>query len=109
MSGSNPAGTYTITLVPPVQSVAPGLGCTGTGPFAGWPIGQVQQALANAQAALVACVTGAQAVTVNYAEGQGHREVTYNRSNADDLRVLIRDLQAAMGIKTRGSVWPRFG
>lgn len=107
MSGSN--STYTITLVPPLQSIAPGLCRRGVGPFAGWPPANLQAAILTAQNALFAAVTGTQPVTVDYAEGQGHRQVTYNRTNAEELRNLIRDLQAALGIRARGSVWPRFG
>lgn len=107
MSGSQ--GTYTINLVPPLQSISPGLGYCGTGPFAGLPLAQLQASLATAQNVLIAVVSGTQPVSVSYAEGQGHRQVTYNRTNADQLRQLIRDLQSAMGQKSRGAVWPRFG
>lgn len=103
------SGTYTITLVPPLQSVAPGLGGCGSGPFAGMPVVALQAALANAQNALIAVVTGGLPVTVDYAEGSGRRQVVYNRTNAEELRVLIRDLKAALGQRARGSVWPRFG
>ena len=103
------SGTYTITLVPPLQGVSPGLPSCASGPFAGMPTATLQAALLQAQNALIAVVTGKQAVTVEYAEGQGHRQVVYNRTNAEELRVLIRDLQAALGLRTRGSVWPRFG
>ena len=111
MSGSqNPPGTYTINLVPPLQSITPGLGCVGrAGTFAGLSLEQLQRALQTAQQALIATVTGGQAVMVSYAEGQGHRQVTYNRTNADELRNVIRELQSAMGIRSRGSVHPRFG
>lgn len=107
MSGSN--GTYTITLVPPLQSITPGLCARGTGPFAGWPVASLQSALQTAQNALLATVTGTQPVTVDYAEGQGRRQVVYNRTNVEELRVLIRDLKSGLGMNVRGSIWPRFG
>ena len=102
-------GTYTITLVPPLQSITPGLPGRGTGPFAGMPVPALQAALAQAQAALIAVVTGAKPVMVDYVEGQGRRQVMYTRTNAEELRVLIRDLKAALGQSTRGAVRPRFG
>ncbi len=107
MSGAN--GAYTITLVPPLQGVTPGLPGRGTGPFAGMPVATLQAALLQAQNALIAAVTGVQPVTVEYAEGQGRRQVVYNRTNAEELRALVRDLRAALGMRPYGSIFPRFG
>jgi hypothetical protein len=99
-----PNTTYTITLVGGVGTLTPGLGGCAVGPFAGMTLTALQQALGTAQQALIACVTGSQPVQVMCAEGTGHRSVTYSRSNADDLKQLIRDLKDAMGIRTRGAV-----
>ena len=73
------------------------------------PPATLQAALTQAQNVLLQVVTGGLPVQVNYAEGQGHRQVIYNRTNAEELRVLIRDLKAALGIRTRGAIWPVFG
>jgi hypothetical protein len=100
MSGIQP-GTYVITLVPPVRTLTPGLPRRASGPFAGMPVTALQAALATAQQALIALTTGTQPVMVSYAEGQGKRDVMYNRANSNDLRQLIRDLQFALGIAPR--------
>jgi hypothetical protein len=112
MSGAgNPTGTYTITLIPPVMSCTPALpqpgGCGG--PFAGLPTTTLQTALATAQQALLALTSGAMPVTVSYAEGQGHRQVVYNRANSDDLRQVIKDLQMALGIYRRAAIGVQVG
>lgn len=103
------ATTYTITLMPPLQGVSPGPPRLAHGPFAGMAIPALQAALSQAQAALIAVVTGSQAVTVEYAEGQGRRHVSYTRANADQLRRLILDLQAALGARSRRPIIPVFG
>jgi hypothetical protein len=103
------SGTITINLVPPIQSITPGLGRRGTGPFADWPLDDLQRVIREAQSALIKCLTGALVQVVSYAEGQGHRQVTYSRVNPDQLRQLIAEMRAGLGVQTRGSVWPRFG
>ena len=106
--GSAP-GTYVITLVPPVRSITPGLpGCV-SGPFAGMLPGALQVALSQAQQALIALETGSQPITVDYAEGQGRRSVTYSRANSAGLRQLIRDLKAALGYRVGGAIGMRVG
>ena len=107
--GTSQSGVYTITLVPPVQTITPGLPRCASGPFAGMMPGALQVALSQAQQALLATVTGSQPVTVDYAEGQGRRSVTYNRTNADELRKLIRDLKSALGIQRNGAIGMRIG
>ncbi|MDE8344642.1 MAG: gpW family head-tail joining protein [Acidocella sp.] len=107
MSGTNLSGTYTIQLIPPILSLTPGLTPNCSGPFAGWPVPQLQAALLQAQTAFLAVVTGGQPVMVNYAEGQGHRQVTYTKTNANDLRNLIRDLQYALGTTRRRAIGVR--
>ena len=104
MSGNLPPSTYTITLVPPVMSLTPGLQCRGSGPFAGMPQANLQQALFTAQTALINVATGTSIVNVSYGEGQGHRQATYNRANVDQLRLLIVDLQRALGMSRQRAI-----
>ncbi len=64
-------------------------------------LGQAQQALQN-------LVTGAQAVTLSYAQGTGNRSVTYSRTNVGDLRAWIGEIQAALGVRTRRPIGVMF-
>jgi len=54
--------------------------------------------LAQAQQALVALMTGAQPVMVSYAQGNGSRTVTRRLSTPAEARMLIGEIQAALGI-----------
>ncbi|HVE20644.1 MAG TPA: gpW family head-tail joining protein [Acidocella sp.] len=101
MSGINPPGTYTITLIPPMQSITPGIGRRYRGPFTGYPVAMLQAALTQAQDALIAVMTGSKPVSVSYAEGTGQRRVEYGKTNATDLYRLIAELERALGITRR--------
>lgn len=72
-----------------------------SGIFTGMAPAALQAALTSAQTALIALTTGQQVATASYASGEGNRSVTYTRADADKLRGLIQDLQAALGIRTR--------
>ena len=74
----------------------------------GVPPGTLQQWLGQAQQALQNLMTGAQAVTVSYAQGSGNRAVTYQRTNVGDLRAWIGEIQAALGVRTRRPIGVMF-
>lgn len=79
-----------------------------SGPFAGMAGVAIQAALAQAQQALIALETGQMVATVSYAQGEGNRSVTYTRADSGKLRELIKDLQAALGMRPRRSIGVRF-
>jgi len=58
----------------------------------------LQQALANAQSALIALQTGSKGVSLSYTQGDGAKSVTYTPANIDALTALIRQLQQQLGI-----------
>ena len=64
----------------------------------------LQAWLGQAQQALQSLSTGALTVTVGYAQGDGHRQVTYSRANMADLRAWIGELQAALGVGRRRAI-----
>jgi hypothetical protein len=70
-------------------------------PYYGMTDLQLQAALQAAQAALIQLRTGNKAVTVQYAQGDGNRSVTFQATNMASLRMLISDLLAALnpGVK----------
>lgn len=74
----------------------------------GVPPATLQQWLAQAQQALADMMTGRNAVTVSYQQGQGQRSVTYNRANIADLRAWIIEIQAALGQGRRRAILPVF-
>lgn len=59
---------------------------------------QLQKDLGNAQNAYIALASGAQGESFTYAQGDGNRSVTYTRANIGQLVILIRQLQAELGI-----------
>ncbi|WP_298284843.1 gpW family head-tail joining protein [Acidocella sp.] len=69
-----------------------------TSVFAGMTTAQLQTALANAQTALIELQTGAKAVTLSYTQGDGTKSVTYSPASASGLVMLIKQLQAQLGI-----------
>lgn len=77
--------------------------CTppSTGPFAGVTSAALQQMLTEAQTALHALVTGTKPQVVIYNNGAGQKSVTYTKTNMDDLRTHINELQRALGITPR--------
>jgi hypothetical protein len=66
--------------------------------FAGMSTEQLQAALISAQNAYLNLQTGAQAVTLSYAQGDGSKSVTYIQTNTGALVQLIRQLQAQLGM-----------
>ena len=79
-----------------------------TGVFAGLDQATLQTSLTQAQQALITLAAGNQVATVSYAQGEGNRSVTYNRGDTDKLRAVIKDLQAALGIRSRRAVHVSF-
>lgn len=69
--------------------------------FAGMDTTTLQQALANAQAALIALQTGSKGVSFSYTQGDGAKSVTYTPANIGALTALIRQLQQQLGIICR--------
>ena len=63
--------------------------------FYGTPATTLQTWLTNAQQAYVALVTGGKPVSVSY-DGKA---VTYTQANVADLRELIEEFQALLGVK----------
>jgi hypothetical protein len=72
----------------------------------GVPSATLQLWLREAQHALQRLMTGDQAVTVSYAEGEGNRSVTYTRTTVPNLRAWIGELQGALnpGVRTRSAI-----
>ena len=66
--------------------------------FAGMQTSALQAALANAQQAYLDLSTGAKGESFSYTQGDGARAVTYTRANIADLVMLIKQLQAQLGI-----------
>lgn len=79
--------------------------CHGYNPntsiFAGMSTEQLQAALTAAQTALIQLQTGAKAVTLSYTQGDGTKSVTYQQASLGGLAMLIKQLQAQLGIIRR--------
>ena len=71
------------------------------GILAGMQTSALQTALANAQQAYLDLSTGAKGESYSYTQGDGSRSVTYTKANINDLVVLIKTLQAQLGIVQR--------
>lgn len=69
--------------------------------FTGMTPAQLQAALASAQAAYLALMTGSKGESFSYTQGDGTKSITYTRTNVQQLTVLIRQLQQALGIIPR--------
>lgn len=69
--------------------------------FAGMPRAQLEAALMNAQQAYLELSTGAKAVTLSYAQGNGSKSVTYQQTSMSNLVGLIKQLQAQLGVVHR--------
>ncbi|MBN9096070.1 MAG: phage head-tail adapter protein [Pandoraea pnomenusa] len=65
------------------------------------PTEAVQQALTNAQAALIQLQSGQKGVSFSYAQGDGTKSVTYQQADIAALTALIRQLQQQLGIIPR--------
>ena len=82
-----------------------------TSVFAGMSTPVLQQALTNAQLALISLQTGEKVVTVSYGQADGSKSVTYTQTNIGALTLLIRQLQQQLRIIPRarrrmGVVYP---
>ncbi|PXX49383.1 gpW family head-tail joining protein [Aquitalea magnusonii] len=64
----------------------------------GMTTAQLQQALVDAQAALVQLQMGSKGESFAYAQGDGSKSVTYTRTSLPQLTMLIRQLQQALGM-----------
>jgi gpW len=84
----------------PVTPPAKGYGCCCQVPglFYGMPVDQLQQMLADAQAALIALMLGQKGVSFSYTQGDGARSVTNTPASMAGLNAYIRQLQQALGI-----------
>lgn len=70
--------------------------------FAGMSTAQLQTALANAQQAYLDLSTGNKVQVAAYAQADGNKSVTYTKADLGALVALIKQLQAQLGIITRG-------
>jgi hypothetical protein len=68
-------------------------------PLYGMTTPQLQAALASAQAAYVALMSGQRTVNLSYAQGDGSKSVTYDKVEGGiaQLRFFIQELQRALG------------
>ncbi len=69
--------------------------------LAGMPRAQLEAALTAAQNAYLALSEGQQGVSFSYSQGDGTRSVTYKPTDIAQLSMLIRQLQAQLGIIRR--------
>lgn len=78
--------------------------------FAGLDPAAAQAALTSAQNALIALQTGQQVAVATYAQGDGSKSVTFRATDIAALTMLIRQLQAQLGIvsRPRRALSPRF-
>lgn len=69
--------------------------------FAGMDPTVLQSNLTAAQNALIELQMGGKVVQVSYQQGDGAKSVTYTRAEIGALTMLIRQLQAQLGIVCR--------
>jgi hypothetical protein len=71
---------------------------------------KLRAALADAQQAYLDLSTGAKGASYSYTQGDGAKAVTYTQTNVQQLVVLIKQLQAQLGIisQTRRPIRFRF-
>lgn len=99
--------TYTVGAFAP-QPQGQGAYNPSTSIFAGMSTAQLQAALGVAQQAYLDITSGAKAVTINYTQGDGSKSVTYQQTSVPNLIMLIKQLQAQLGIVRRGRRPVRF-
>lgn len=75
--------------------------CAPVSVFAGMTREQLEQALADAQAAYMRLMIGGQGVSYSYTQGDGARSVTYTMTSTTQVMAFIRQLQQALGIVCR--------
>lgn len=81
---------------------------TTTGVLAGMPRAQLERALADAQQAYLLLSTGSKYESVSFAQGDGSKSVSYTRANLAQLVMLIKTLQAQLGLIPRARAPLRF-
>src|SRR5260364_186788 len=81
---------------------------TTTGVLAGMQRAQLERALADAQQAYLLLSTGSKYESVSFAQGDGSKSVIYTRANLAQLVMLIKTLQAQLGLIPRARAPLRF-
>ena len=76
--------------------------------FAGMTVDQRKAALASAQKAYLDLSMGAKGVSLSYTQGDGGKSVTFTPAETANLVVLIKQLQASLGILRRARRPMRF-
>lgn len=69
--------------------------------FAGMSTPALQAALTSAQQAYIDLTTGGKLEVAAYTQGDGSKSVTYTRAQLGALTLLIKQLQAQLGIISR--------
>lgn len=69
-----------------------------TSAFAGLDQSTLQSMLTNAQQSYVNLIAGSNGETFSYTQGDGTKTVTYTRADSTKLMMLIRELQACLGV-----------
>lgn len=67
-----------------------------------WAGSVIGNAYANAQQAYIDLSTGNKVLVAGYAQGDGNKSVTYTKADLASIVALIKQLQAQMGMITRG-------
>lgn len=68
------------------------------GVFAGMTQAQLEAALAGAQAAYIALMSGQKGVTFSYTQGDGAKAVTYQATSVANINFFMIQLQQALGL-----------
>lgn len=76
--------------------------------FAGMTVDALRAALASAQAAYVTLSTGGKVASASYSQGDGVKSVQYTPATIGGLVMLIKQLQAQLGIVPRSRRPNRF-
>jgi hypothetical protein len=66
--------------------------------FAGMAQDQLRRALSSAQMAYIELTTGGKVQAAAYTQGDGSKSVTYTVAEIGNLTMLIKELQAQLGI-----------
>jgi hypothetical protein len=82
-------------------------GTIQSGTFAGMSRDLLIARRAALQEALLSLAAGEKAVTVAYAQGTGSRSVTYTAADDTKIRLLIRQINLALGV-AQGAIAVRF-
>jgi gpW len=66
--------------------------------FAGMTPAQLQAAIASAQAAYIELMSGQKVASLSYAQGDGAKTITYEKTNIAALQMFIKQLQMQLGV-----------